>query len=224
MPSGTGLYRGLRIAALAIAVAVALAGCASGTGPTGPPGPAGAAGPVTVTGSSLTALILTITGATLGATSSINFSLAEQNGVGYVGLPASTLEVTVAKLIPGGNGDDNAWQSYINVTANPTAGLGIGTQPTAEATDDSSASLVNHKDGTYTYTLGTNITTVTTPIAVPFDPTLTRRVAIDIRESSLPAVNGVPQVNHGIYTFQPSSGATSGILTQDSHSDEWQGK
>lgn len=214
MPSGTGLYRGLGIAALA--VAVALAGCTTGTGPTGPPGPAGApAGPVTVTGSSVAALTLTITGATLGATSSINFSLADQNGVGYVGLPASTLEVTVAKLIPGINGDDNAWQSYINVTANPTAGLGIGMQPTVEATDDSGGSLVNHKDGTYTYTLGTNITTVTTPIAVPFDATLTHRVAIDIRDSSLPEVNGVPQVNNGIYTFQPATGATSAILTQD---------
>jgi len=205
MLTGKNVNRRLILAALV--TALALCGCSGGSGATGATGPSGPPGPVT--GGVVTALVLTATGASLGATSSVNFKIVDQNGLGYVGLPLSTLEVTLAKLIPGVNGDDNAWQSYINVTAPLTAGLGSGTQATVEATTDTGGALVDHKDGTYTYTFGTNISAVTQPIAVPFDQTLTHRIGISVRSSTL------PQANNGIYTWQPSSGNTTGILTQD---------
>ncbi|HEX3122012.1 MAG TPA: OmcA/MtrC family decaheme c-type cytochrome, partial [Rhodanobacteraceae bacterium] len=58
---------------------------------------------------------------------------------------------------------------------------------------------------------GTNISAVTTPIAVPFVPTLTHRVAIALSSDTLPE----DQTNNATYTWQPSSGATTGILTRD---------
>lgn len=207
MFSMTKLSRGCVLAALT--VAISLCGCSGGTGAAGATGPQGPAGPGGSTGEAVTALAMTVTGATLGSTSTVNFKVVDQNGVGFVGLPLSTLEVTLAKLIPGTNGNNNAWQSYINTKATPTAGLGTGTTPTVEATTDTAGSLVDHKDGTYTYTLGTNVTNVTLPVAVAFDPTLTHRIAIAIRSSTL------PQANNGVYDWQPSTGATTGLLTQN---------
>ena len=80
-----------------------------------------------------------------------------------------------------------------------------------QAKTDSGGKLANHGDGSYTYTFGTNITTVTTPLAVPFVPTFTHRVAIALSSDTLPQAN----TNNATYTWQPSSGATTGILTQD---------
>lgn len=157
----------------------------------------------------LTALNVTITGAQLGSTSTVDFTVTDQNGNGFVGLPGSTLEVTLAKLMPGNDGDPPEWQSYINTTQKPTPGVGPGTQDTIVAKTDSGGSLADHGDGTYTYTFGTNVTAVTSPLAVSFAPTLTHRIAIAIRSSTL------PQANNGIYTWQPSTGATTGILTRD---------
>lgn len=208
LPSGKRLNWGLNLVAWILALVLggnSLGANAQGLAAT----PGSCAPPCIVTDGPVTTLTVTITGVTLGPTSSVDFNVVDQNGFGYVGLPASTLEVTLAKLIPGTFGDDNAWQSYINVTATPTAGLGIGTQPTVVATTDTGGKLLNNFNGTYTYTFGTTITNVTQPIAVAFDSTLTHRVAIAIRSSTL------PQVPNAIYTWQPSTGNTTGILTQD---------
>src|SRR6478735_5140713 len=101
-------------------------------------------------------------------------------------LPVSALQVTVAQLQPGHDGDPAEWQNYINQIETPAAGVGIGTQPTVQAKTDSGGKLANHFDGTYTYTFGTNIAAVTTPIAVPFVPTLTHRVTIALSSDTLP--------------------------------------
>ena len=208
--------------AVILSAAVALAGCGNGSqGSVGPAGPTGPTGPITVNPGTIKSLTVTISGASLGATSTVNFQVLDQNGNGFIGLPANYIELTIAQLVPGTNGNDNAWQSYINVTANPTPGLGIGTQPTVEATTDSGGTLVDNKNGTYVYTLGTNITAVTTPVAVAYNAALTHRIAIALRDEAntaplLPvSANGVQQVTNAIYDFQPSTGATSGILTQD---------
>ena len=158
----------------------------------------------------VTALNITITGASLGSTSTADFKVTDQNGNGFVGLASQgTLEVTLAQLVPGSNGDPPEWLNYFNRKQTPTPGVGPGTQPTINGATDSGGTLHDHGDGTYTYTFGTNITAVTTPIPVSFDPTLTHRIAIAIRSSTL------PQASNGIYTWQPSTGATTGILTRD---------
>ena len=172
------------------------------------PPPGACATPCIVTDGPVASLSVAITGATLGTRSSVDFSVVDQNGFGYVGVLPGTVEVTLAKLIPGTFGDDNVWQSYINVFALPT-GIGSGTQRTVEATTDKGGTLFNNYNGTYTYVFGANISKVSNPISVLFDPKLTHRVAIAIRSSTL------PQASNGIYTWQPSTGKTTGILTQD---------
>jgi OmcA/MtrC family decaheme c-type cytochrome len=159
----------------------------------------------------VTALTITISGASIGSTSTVDFKVVDQDGSGFVGLPVSALQVTLAQLQPGHDGNPAEWQSYINTTETPAAGVGIGTQPTVQSKTDSGGKLVDHGDGTYTYTFGTNITAVTTPIAVPFVPTLTHRVAIALSSDTLPEEH----TNNATYTWQPSTGATTGILTRD---------
>lgn len=156
-----------------------------------------------------TSLSLTITGATLGPVSTVDFTLVDQTGASYLRLPASTLEVTLAKLVPGTDGEPDEWQSYINTTQTPTPGVGPGTEPTIIAKTDSGGSLVDHGDGTYTYTFGTDVTAVTSPRAVSFDPSLTHRIAIAIRSSDL------PEANNAIYDWQPSTGLTMNIMSRD---------
>jgi OmcA/MtrC family decaheme c-type cytochrome len=64
--------------------------------------------------------------------------------------------------------------------------------------------LVDNGDGTYQYTFLTDITAVP---AVPYDAKLTHRVAFQF--------SGLAQGNNGIYTFQPSTGATTGIFSRE---------
>ncbi|MGD8690561.1 MAG: OmcA/MtrC family decaheme c-type cytochrome, partial [Gammaproteobacteria bacterium] len=185
-----------------------LTGCGP-TGDTGPQGPQGAQGDPGTPGQPISqkadSLNIAITKVSLGATSTVDFKLTDQDGLGYAFLPDGVLEVTVAELIPGTNGDPDHWQNYNN-TIEVANGVGPGTQDEVQATTDSGGTLVNHGDGTYTYTMGVDITNVTSPVAVDYDPTLTQRVALAIRWDDGPTVN-----NNGIYTFQPSTGKTTGI-------------
>jgi OmcA/MtrC family decaheme c-type cytochrome len=67
-----------------------------------------------------------------------------------------------------------------------------------------SGTLVDNGNGTYQYTFNKNITT--DPIVI-YNAALTHRVAFEIR--------GLAQANNGPYTFQPSSGDTSGIFSRE---------
>jgi OmcA/MtrC family decaheme c-type cytochrome len=161
----------------------------------------------------LTSLNMTITGASLGSTSKVDFKVTDQNGNAFVGLASfGTLQVTIAQLVPGTDGNPPEWHNYANRVQTPN-GSGTGTQPTVIPTTDPGGSLADHGDGTYTYTLGTNVTAVTTPVAVPFDPTLTHRVTVALRTDTTKLARD--KVNNAIYTWQPSTGATTGILTRD---------
>jgi OmcA/MtrC family decaheme c-type cytochrome len=68
----------------------------------------------------------------------------------------------------------------------------------------STGTLVDNGDGTYQYTFKKN---VTTDPKVIYSATLTHRVAFEIR--------GLAQANNAAYTFQPSSGATTGIFSRE---------
>jgi len=199
LKQGIGGFLGLA----ALVLVLLMAGCNSGdtgatgaTGPQGPPGPPG-------TGNT-TSLTITIDDVHTGGTSTVDFTITNQAGYAYPGVPVSALEVTIAKLIPGTNGDTDHWQSYINTVRQSVAAN--APEPSAiQPVTDSGGTLVDHGDGTYTYTFGTNISNVTQPLAVTYDPSLTHRVAIAIRSSSL------PPADNGVYTWQPSTGATTGI-------------
>jgi OmcA/MtrC family decaheme c-type cytochrome len=194
-----------------------LAAC---SGTTGPAGPAGATGPAgsqgsTSTGSALnvsTATSITgkITSVTISGPPVVKFQLTDQNGTLVQGLPAADLGFAIAQLVPGQNGSSSQWNSYIYSSVTP-AGCPAGvaacdTSPRTQAGVESATSgtFIDNGDGTYQYTFKTDITKVPN---VVYDASLTHRVGFEIR--------GLAQANNAAYTFQPSTGATTGIFMRE---------
>jgi OmcA/MtrC family decaheme c-type cytochrome len=140
-----------------------------------------------------------ISGASVGSPPVIEFRLRDDNGNPIINLPPSAISFTFAKLMPGTDGNASAWQSYVNRLDNGAV----------QATTESGASgiLVDHGDGTYTYTFATDVTKVTNPIAVPYNASLTHRVSFEIR--------GFVPVDNPVYDFRPDDGATSGLFTRE---------
>jgi OmcA/MtrC family decaheme c-type cytochrome len=194
-----------------------LAACSGTTGSPGPAGATGATGPPgpPTTGSALnvstaTAITGTITSVAINGPPVVKFQLTDENGALLQGLPAADLGFTVAQLVPGQNGTSSQWNSYIYSTVTPTGcPSGVAacdtapkTQPTVEAA--TSGTLVDNGDGTYQYTFKTDITKVPN---VVYNASLTHRVGFEIRN--------LVQANNGSYTFQPSTGATTGIFMRE---------
>ena len=210
----------LLVAAGALLLCGILGACSGSTGPagaTGATGAMGAQGPAApvVSISALdvttaTAITGTITSVTIGGPPVVHFNLVDQNGVPLKGLPAADLGWVIAKLNPGQNGASSLWTSYIYGSVAPS-GCPAGvtscdttaqTQAMTEAA--TSGTLIDNGDGTYDYTFQKDITTDPN---VTYDATLTHRVAFEIR--------GLAQANNGSYTFQPSTGATTGIFARE---------
>ena len=179
-------------------------------------GPAGAS--ATVAPSSASSLSMTIDRVTVASPPTVTFSVADQDGIGVRGLTTDDLRFTIAKLMPGSLGNPSRWQSYILTTQTASASGAPGNGNTAlQATRENDGTLVDNRDGSYSYTFATDITDVTCPspctdadgntLDVSYQATLTHRLAIQTR-GSLPMVNAV-------YTFQPSTGATSGLAARD---------
>lgn len=197
-------------------LALGLAGC--NTGDTGPTGPAGPPGQTTVVGTSATSLTLKITGVTVGHQSTVNFTAVDQNGTPFAGIPQGDIELTIAELIPGTDGNDDHWQNYISQERQAVAsGAPMTEAPQPQAISGADGTLVNHQDGSYTFTFGGqgspyDVTDITTPVKVSYDPGLTQRVALTLRtpHGSDPT-SPLNFTNNAIYTWQPSTGATTGI-------------
>jgi OmcA/MtrC family decaheme c-type cytochrome len=159
---------------------------------------------------SASALVGTITSVSGINKPIVKFSVADQNGAPLQGLTASNISFAVAQLVPGLNGAPSQWRSYIFKTVAPgSCPAGVTSCATASQTQAGTEAgttgvLVDNADGTYQYTFGTDITTVT---AVPYDPTLTHRIGFQF--------SGLAQGNNGIYTWQPSTGATTGIFSRE---------
>jgi len=215
MTSVMGVRELRRAYALAGAMGTVLLAACSGT--TGASGPAGATGPQgsTTTGSALsikTATSITgkITGVTIGGPPVVQFQLTDQNGALLQGLPAADLGLAIAQLVPGQNGSASQWNSYIYGTVAPSgcpAGVpACATKPETQATVEAATSgtFVDNGDGTYQYTF---LKDITTDPNVAYDASLTHRVAFEIR--------GLAQANNAAYTFQPSTGATTGIFSRE---------
>jgi len=152
----------------------------------------------------------TITSVAISGPPVVKFELVNQNGAPLKGLPAADLGVAIAQLVPGQNGMSSQWNSYIYNTVTP-AGCPSGapacdTTPATQASVESATSgaLVDNGDGTYQYTFKTDITKVPN---VVYNAALTHRVGFEIR--------GLAQANNASYTFQPSTGATTGIFSRE---------
>ena len=211
-----GSMRGLTSLALAAFLAVGIAGCGDdgddgATGPSGPSGPSGPTGPSGPAGTpytppvasvtSVDAIAATVTGVTtVGVSGSgnlqqrVTFKLADRSGKPLQGLLPADIRFTSAKLIPAaaGSGKSSKWKSYIYNAAN---------QATSET--GTAGTLVDNKDGTYTYTFAKNLGPLTGELA--YDATKTHRVALQLGKG----------INNAAYTWQPSTGATTGIFSRE---------
>jgi OmcA/MtrC family decaheme c-type cytochrome len=200
----------LRCATLLTIVMLALGACSGDDGNNGPPGPQGPPGPPGPGAGSIniadaTEINATIDEVVIASPPMMRFSLADGTGRPVVGLPASAIGFMIAKLVPGADGNASVWQSYINRIETPGAGPWPGTEDQVQATTENGADgmLVDNGDGSYEYTYATDVANVA---GVPYDPTLTHRASFEIR-------GFVPVLNPN-YTFQPSTGATTGIFSR----------
>lgn len=134
-------------------------------------------------------------------------------------LPSLTyLRFALAKLVPGTNGSPSKWVSYI-VTTVPTykssTDKTIVDAAPRTPTADREGTLVDNKNGTYTYTFARDITKVRDVVAaatltapnvaadlgdLTYEPTLTHRLAIQV------SGGGIGNPVNAIYDFIPSTG------------------
>ncbi len=137
-------------------------------------------------------LNVVIQSVTIASPPVVNFTVKDAAGRGAVGIKvdqnsqATMLRFSIAKLIAGVGGEPNSWRSYINANA--------------QATAEYRGTLVDHMDGSYTYTFFNDITAGT----ITYEPTLTHRVAIElfgnVNDKALPVANA-------FYDFVPAGGA-----------------
>ncbi len=169
------------------ALAVASCGGSGDTGPAGAPGPQGPPGPPgTTPGAVVTiasnatpasdasaanwaalALKVTVTSVSINSPPVVNFRVTDDTDTPVKGLgntsKSSTATVagltnlafSLAKLVPGSNGDPSQWVSYIVTTVPTTTAAAAPTRPST----DNTGTLVDHGDGTYTYTFYRDVPT-----------------------------------------------------------------
>ena len=190
-----------------------LASCGSDgdTGPVGPPGPPGPPAPAPgVDISNASNMIAEIISVTVGDQTDMHFTLTDGDGNPVTNLPDTSLDLTIAKLTPGTDGNASAWQNYINVIEDPIPGPGGGSVPGSESqgwTEHATeGTLVENFNGDYTYTYAIDITNVTEPFPVSHDPNLTHRAGFEIR--------GFGPVDNPTYTFRPADNATEGLFSR----------
>lgn len=207
---------------------LALAGCDDGDdgdpGPPGVPGPPGDPGPpgppgVTVinaagaTPEALAAVqpVGTITNVTIASAPVVDFTVVDAiSGLGVTGIQTINaanpgfVRMDIAKLVPPApnSGDPNVWVNYIRSSTT--------TAPTTE----SNGTLVDHGDGSYTYTFNTDIAAVSD---VPYQPTLTHRVAGQIGSGSI----ALAPMNL-VFDFVPDGGpvTTTRLITSETNCNQ----
>jgi len=139
------------------------------------------------------------------------------------------LAFSLAKLVPGTNGAPSKWVSYIVTTVPTTTTAATATRPST----DNTGTLVDNKNGTYTYSFYRDITTVKDQVAamtmtganvaadlgdLTYDPNLVHRLTIQISGNApgtgtntpdgVQTVTGVPMRNpvNVVYDFIPATG------------------
>lgn len=191
-----------RLTAVAVLSLMALTGCGGDDGAPGPPGlPAG------IDIGNAAEINAFIDRVTIASPTVVDFTLMDGNGNPIKNLPAGSISFKLAKLVPGTDGNASAWQSYINEMEQPGAGPGTEAKTQAATENGSLGTLVDNQDGTYRYTFSFDIATVTTPISVSYQPTLTHRVTFEIR--------GFAPVRNPFFDIRPSDNATAGLFTRE---------
>ena len=204
---------------------LALSGCGGDDGDTGSAGAEGPAGETGAAGSTVqpttsrqtVVMNSSITNATIATdgTLTVEFSIEDDVGVGYSALKSSQIRFTLVQLTPvdAVTGESSKWQSYINKTesapTDPSNGPGTedADQATSEKANADGGIFTNNNDGTYSYTLATNVMNVTSPVAVTYNARYTHRIAFQISGSGYPTMNRS-------FDWQPSTGATTNIANR----------
>ncbi len=226
--------RPIRLAVIMLAAAL-LWGCEGDDGQQGPPGPRGPQGDpgddgqpgppasqaITIgDGSDLTPeeiatlgkLQATITKVTVASQPVVEFTVLDRNGDPATGLDAGAVRFTFAKLVPADpnvNGGLPYWQSYVNRVGTPDR-PGV-LESAVQATTESGGELQEIEAGNYEYTFATDVTNVTDPIAVAWEPSLTHRVGLEIRLDRASGARVAMAPDNPVYDFPPDGGAGSGV-------------
>jgi OmcA/MtrC family decaheme c-type cytochrome len=175
----------------------------------------------------------------------VDFSVTDVDGNAIIGLGSTSKSSTaivasypnfsfaIAKLVPPANGSPSKWVSYIVTSVPSTTSASAPSRPST----DNTGTLVDHRDGTYTYTFYRDITKVRDTVAgmtvsgsnnkddlgdLTFEPTLVHRVTIQF-SGSAPGTgtntpNGIERtpsvpLSHpvnAIYDFVPATGQAAG--------------
>lgn len=193
-----------------LVAAFTLSGCSDGDdGKDGRPGPPGGSviDASTASDEFLASLdvVSEIKSVKIASPPKVTFTLETADGIPIVGIvpfweeDSRYIRFTMAKLVPGTNGDPDTWVSYTRdaVTNDPDY--------------DTGTTLVDHKDGSYTLTFATDVTSVP---GVTWQPGLTTRLGGQIGSSSVPL-----EPQNFAHDFVPNGGAmtvTRNIAVMDS--------
>ena len=136
----------------------------------------------------------------------VEFSLATDSGTPLVGLDPAAVTFTFAKLLPAANGEPVSWQSYVNEFEEARSGTPSPNllEKALQAVRDGGGDLVDNRDGTYQYTFVTDVTNVTDPVAIDWEPGFTHRVGLEIR------IDDAINPDNPTLDFVPDGGAGSG--------------
>ena len=211
------------------ALSLALAGCGGDDGPPGPAGPGGdpgAGGPpgeegppgsrsdIPIgNGSQLSAaqvetigrIVAEITDVTMGGPPTVEFTLKTQSGAGVIRLAPNVISFTLAKLAPSRNGLPPQWQSYINrvQTASSSGPQVLPRAIQANTESGAAGTLTELGGGQYRYTFATDPASVTSPIAVSYEPGAVHRVGFELR---LQAPGNQVFPDNPVFDFIPATG------------------
>ena len=232
-------------------------GAGGTTGPAGPPGPVGpgggslirvasnAASATDASAAAWAALApqVTITSVTIASPPVVNFKVTDPAGTPVVGLGNSAksstatlagltnLAFSLAKMVPGTDGNPSKWVSYIVTTVPTTTAAAAPTRPST----DNTGTLVDNGDGSYKYTFYRDVPQIKAQVDamsfsganvkadlgdLSYEPSLVHRLTIQLAGNApgtgtntptgvaFTTVPGVPMVKpkDAIYDFVPATG------------------
>lgn len=213
---------------------VALAACGDGddgaqgpAGPSGPPGPTGPAAGATFDVAAITSeqwtaaeFDVAVSGVEINGKPVVSFTVTDSSGKPVIGLEnGSNLSFALAKLVPGTNGSQSKWISYIVTTAAATPAL---TRPTTDARNASNpalgGTLTALGEGNYQYTFYRDVTAVKALVDgltgtnkaalgdLTWEPALPHRLTIQLSGAAPGLTGNLENPVNAIYDFIPATG------------------
>ena len=144
---------------------------------------------------------------------SVDFELENKQGVGLFGLsgtnPFHDFRFSLAQLQTTEGSELTQWMSLLNETTNDA---GTTFEQGFEQIKNCIDCLVDHNNGTYTYTFKTDLTASEDPAGVTFDPALTQRIAIEMQ---FEYDSGKELAENAHFDWIPATNASEGIETRD---------